>query len=52
MPDAADDSLTPRVRLLAIPKFHETGELILVDTDTLEVEVVKFDVFSGQEEKK
>lgn len=32
------------VRLIAIPKFHQTGELVLVDSETLEVEVVKFDV--------
>ncbi|OJJ44641.1 hypothetical protein ASPZODRAFT_134724 [Penicilliopsis zonata CBS 506.65] len=55
-PDAsmaeADDSSIPRVRLLTIPKFSETGELILVDTDTLEVEVVRFAGFAGQEEKK
>jgi DNA polymerase delta subunit 2 len=33
-----------QVRLITIPKFHETGELVLLDTDTLEVEVVKFEV--------
>lgn len=32
-----------QVRLIAIPRFHETGELVLVDTDTLEVELVKFE---------
>ncbi|KMK54541.1 DNA polymerase delta subunit 2 [Aspergillus fumigatus Z5] len=31
-----------RVRLLSIPKFKDTGELILVDSETLEVELVKF----------
>lgn len=43
---------TPRVRLLSLPRFKETGQLVLVDTETLEVEVIQFDVFAGQEEKK
>ncbi|KAL9128973.1 MAG: hypothetical protein Q9217_002448 [Psora testacea] len=34
------------VRLIALPKFKETGEVVLLDTDTLEVELVKFDVFN------
>jgi DNA polymerase delta subunit 2 len=38
-----------RVRLIAIPKFHQTGELILLDSETLEVEVVKFDIADGEE---
>lgn len=41
-----------RVRLISIPKFKETGELVLVDTETLEVEVIRFGTFAGQEEKK
>lgn len=32
------------VRLVTIPKFHATGELVLLDAETLEVEIVKFDV--------
>ncbi|KAJ5543222.1 DNA polymerase alpha/epsilon subunit B [Penicillium sp. DV-2018c] len=52
MMDTADGADVPRVRLLALPKFSETGELILVDTETLEVEVVRFEVFKGQEERK
>lgn len=47
-----DDTSTQRVRVLSIPKFHETGELVLVDTESLEVEVVKFGAFAGREEKK
>ncbi|PYH92353.1 DNA polymerase delta subunit 2 [Aspergillus ellipticus CBS 707.79] len=49
-----DDNNTsgPHVRLLSIPKFNETGELVLVDTETLEVEVVKFGAFAGQQEKQ
>jgi DNA polymerase delta subunit 2 len=33
-----------RVRLIAVPKFSETGELVLLDSDTLEASVVKFAV--------
>ncbi len=33
-----------QVRLITIPRFHQTGELVLVDSETLEVEVVKFDI--------
>lgn len=50
MGNSADEPT--RVRLVSIPKFHETGELILVDSETLEVEVVKFQVFAGKEESK
>lgn len=35
------------VRLIAVPKFRDTGELLLLDAETLEVEVVKFGVFGG-----
>lgn len=34
------------VRLIAIPRFKETGEIVLLDMDTLEVEAVKFEVFN------
>ncbi|OQE16633.1 hypothetical protein PENSTE_c023G02886 [Penicillium steckii] len=51
MADSGNDSPT-RVRLLSIPRFQKTGELILVDTETLGVEVVRFGTFAGQEEKK
>lgn len=33
------------VRLIAVPSFKETGELLLLDSDSLEVEVVKFDMY-------
>lgn len=33
------------VRLIAVPKFKETGEVVLLDTDTLEVEVLRFQIF-------
>jgi DNA polymerase delta subunit 2 len=52
--EMTDSGKTPtaRVRLLSIPKFKETGELILVDTETLEVEVIRFGTFAGKEEEK
>ncbi|PGH15660.1 hypothetical protein AJ79_02254 [Helicocarpus griseus UAMH5409] len=34
-----------RVRVITLPKFNETGEIVLVDAETLEVEVVKFGTF-------
>lgn len=39
--ESSDDSRT-LVRLLALPKFSETGELVLLDSETLEVEVIRF----------
>lgn len=33
-----------RVRLVAVPSFSASGELVLLDAETLEVEVVRFDV--------
>lgn len=48
----AEQPSTQRVRVLSLPKFRETGELVLVDTESLEVEVVKFGGFSGKEEQK
>ena len=33
------------VRLITVPKFKETGELVLLDTDTLEVDTIRFDIF-------
>ncbi|KAL2366735.1 hypothetical protein RJZ56_000320 [Blastomyces dermatitidis] len=37
-----------RVRVIALPKFSETGEIVLVDAETLEVEVVKFATFEKE----
>lgn len=34
-----------RVRVISLPRFGETGELILVDAETLEVEVIRFSGF-------
>ncbi|KAL8905213.1 MAG: hypothetical protein Q9207_002768 [Kuettlingeria erythrocarpa] len=36
------------VRLICIPKFRDTGEVVLLDTDTLETELVKFSVLEGR----
>lgn len=36
-----------RVRCVAVPKFAETHELVLVDLATLEVEIVKFEIFES-----
>ena len=33
------------VRLVSVPKFAETGEVVVLDMDTLEVEPLRFDVF-------
>jgi hypothetical protein len=33
------------VRLIAVPHFSDTGELVLVDSETLEVERVIINVF-------
>ena len=38
-----------QVRIIAIPKFKDTGEVVLLDTATLEVEIVKIDVPSPSE---
>ena len=46
---AQEESAT-RVRLLALPKFCETGELVRVDSETLEAEVVRFGVFEKSRE--
>ncbi|KAI9739767.1 MAG: hypothetical protein M1834_006487 [Cirrosporium novae-zelandiae] len=36
-----------QVRLIAIPKFRDTGEMVLLDMESLEVEVAKIEVFEG-----
>jgi DNA polymerase delta subunit 2 len=33
------------VRLIAVPSFRDTGLVILLDSETLEVDCIKFDVF-------
>lgn len=38
-----------QVRLVAVPAFRETGEICLVDMESLEVEVVRFEAFEGGE---
>jgi DNA polymerase II small subunit/DNA polymerase delta subunit B len=36
--------------LIAIPAFAETGEVVLVDSETLEVEVLKVEAFQKDDE--
>ena len=36
-----------QVRLIAVPKFIETGTLLLLDSETLEVECVQFEVLGS-----
>lgn len=36
-----------QVRLIAIPRFSESGEMVLVDAESLEVELIKFDIHQG-----
>ncbi len=35
------------VRIIAIPKFKDTGTLVLLDLETLAVECVQFDLFNN-----
>lgn len=35
------------VRLVAVPSFRESGQVVVVDLESLEAEVVKFEVFEG-----
>ncbi len=34
------------VRLIAVPRFRETGQVVLLDLNTLDVELLQFEVFS------
>jgi DNA polymerase delta subunit 2 len=36
------------VRLVAVPRFKDTGEVVLLDLETLEVEIVKIEIFGGE----
>lgn len=37
-----------QVRLIAVPKFKETGQVILLDTESLQIDVLQFEVFDKQ----
>ena len=37
------------VRLIAVPHFAETGEIVLVDSETLEVERVAISIFENEQ---
>jgi len=39
-----DGDQEQRVRIVTIPKFRETGQIVLMDLETADVEVVEFDV--------
>lgn len=52
MADTMEDNVGPKIRVMTILKFSETGELIVLDTETLEVEVVRFGAFAGQAERE
>ena len=41
-----------QVRLIMLPDFHETGELVLLDTDTLQVEVVRIEIFHDEDAQR
>lgn len=36
-----------KVRLVAVPKFRETGEMVVLDLETLVPEIVRFEIFDG-----
>jgi hypothetical protein len=40
------------VRIISIPKFSETSEIVLVNTSTLETEVIKFSAGTMETELK
>ena len=40
-----EGDLGQSVRLIALPDFKATGEVVLLDMDTLEPELIKFDLF-------
>jgi len=35
------------VRVISVPEFRKTGEVILLDLETLEPELVKVGIFEG-----
>ncbi|KAI9652487.1 MAG: hypothetical protein M1831_006756 [Alyxoria varia] len=45
--EAPDGSDFPQVRCVCVPRFKRTGEVVLVDMETLEVEVVRLGVWNG-----
>lgn len=40
--------LGQQVRMIAIPRFRQTGEMVLLDTETLEPELIKFNAHNTQ----
>lgn len=39
--------LGQKVRVISVPEFHETGEVVVLDLETLEPELVKVGIFEG-----
>ncbi|KAG7368725.1 DNA polymerase alpha/epsilon subunit B [Nitzschia inconspicua] len=48
--DEDDDDVKSKTRLVCIPKFSETGEAVLVNLRTLDVELIRFKVEEEEEE--
>ena len=36
------------VRIISVPKFKETGTLVLLDAETLDVECIRFKIHDGE----
>ena len=41
------EETTAEVRLITIPRFKETGQIVLLDLDTLVPEMVQFDLYNS-----
>jgi DNA polymerase delta subunit 2 len=37
------------VRLISVPRFRETGEVVVLDLESLEVEIVRVEIFSDED---
>ncbi|KAF1823941.1 uncharacterized protein K489DRAFT_387582 [Dissoconium aciculare CBS 342.82] len=37
------------VRLISVPRFRETGEVVVLDLESLEVEIVRIEIFSDED---
>lgn len=45
-----EGSAGQQVRLLTIPRFRSSNEIVLLDVETLEVELVKFDPLTCEDD--
>jgi DNA polymerase II small subunit/DNA polymerase delta subunit B len=41
--------LGQQVRLIAVPKFQDTGEIVLLDMETLDVDSIQFDIITNND---